>query len=104
MSGRYNAPLGVQANAWSNATTGAGATSGALDTFNCPFVSAFGAVDGATTITLQYSQDGTHYYDGPSQTLTGAGDFRIDVLCAARYVRLKSSANVTATATLAAKG
>lgn len=103
MSGIRNNPLGVHANAWNNAATASG-TSTALDTGGYPFVSAFGASDGAVTITLQYSMDGTNYYGGPTQVLSGAGDFRIDATCAARFVRLKSSAAVTCTATLAAKG
>lgn len=101
---RFVPPLGVHANAWSAAATGVAGVSSALDTYSSPFVSAFGASSGAATFTIQYSQDGTNYYDGPSQVLSGAGDFRIDATCGARYVRLKSSANVTVTATISAKG
>lgn len=104
MSGIRNNPLGTHANAWSAATTGANGTSTSLDTGGYPFVSAFGNSSGATTITVQYSQDDTNYYDGATQVLGGAGNFRIDVTCAARFVRLKSSNSVTATATIAAKG
>jgi hypothetical protein len=100
---RHVAPLGTHANAWSNASTGAGGTSAVLDTYSSPFVSAFGNSSGAATFTLQYSQDGTNFYDGPTQVLAGSGNFRIDATCAARFVRLKSSADVTATATLSAK-
>lgn len=100
---RQISPLGTHANAWDAAATGAGGVSAALDTWSCPFVSAFGNASGASTITVQYSQDGSNYYDGPAQVLSGAGNFRIDATCGARYVRLKSSANVTVTATLSAK-
>lgn len=102
MSHRFDTPQGVHANAWDNAATASG-TSAVFDTHSSPYVSAFGISDGAVTITLQYSMDGTNFYSGPSQVLAGAGDFRIDATCAARYVRLKSSAAVTVTATLAAK-
>lgn len=71
--------------------------------WNCPFVSAFGNSSGAATLTLQYSMDGTNYYDGPAQTLSGSGNFRIDATTGARFVRLKSSASVTLTATICAK-
>lgn len=101
---RLRVPIGVHGNAWTAATTGAGGFSAALDTLCAPFVTAFGAVSGATTITLQASQDGTNYYDTQvTQVLAGAADFAVSATVAARYVRLKSSASVTATATLSAK-
>jgi hypothetical protein len=74
-----------------------------VDTWSCPFVSGFGNASAATTVTLQYSMDGTHFYAGPSTTLSGSGDFHIDSTTAARYLRLLSSAAATITATLAAK-
>jgi hypothetical protein len=103
MSYRHAPPLGVHANAWSAAATGVNGTSTAFDSWSLSTVSAFGNVSGATTVTLQYSADGTNYYDGPTQVLAGAGDFRIDAFAACRYVRLKSSNNVTATGTIQAK-
>jgi hypothetical protein len=102
-AGRNVAPLGVHANAWNAASVGANGTSAALDTWSCPYVSAFGNASAATTLTLQYSMDGSNFYAGPSVTLSGAGDFRLDATCAARFVRLLSSAAATITATLAAK-
>lgn len=96
--------LGAHANAWNAAVTGVNGTSTALQIGAAMFVSAFGNASAATTITLQYSQDGTNYYDGPTQVLGGAGNFRIDATMGCEYARLKSSASVTATATLAAKG
>lgn len=102
-AGRNVSPIGVHANAWKAAAVAANGTSAALDTWSCPFVSAFGNAGAATTITLQYSMDGNNFYAGPSVTLSGAGDFHIDATCAARFVRLLSSAAATLTATLAAK-
>lgn len=102
--GRNVAPIGVHANIWSNVSTGTSTSTNYVDTWNCPFVSAFGHVGGAATITVQYSMDGVNFYDGPTQVLGSGIDFRIDCTCAARYVALKSSANVTATGTVAAKG
>jgi hypothetical protein len=98
------APAGAHANAWSAAAVGINGTSTALDTDYLPFVTAFGNSSAAATITLQVSQDNTNYYDGPTQVLAGAGNFCINATVGARYVRLKSSAAATITATLAAKG
>lgn len=101
---RERVPIGVQANAWDAATTGAGGTSSALDTRCAPFVTAFGNSSGATTITIQVSQDNSNWYDSQStQVLSGSGNFCIHATVAARFVRLKSSASVTATATISAK-
>ena len=102
-AGRNVSPIGVHGNAWNAASVGANGTSAVLDTWSCPYVSAFGNAGAATTLTLQYSMDGTHFYAGPSVTLSGSGDFRIDAASAARYLRLLSSAAATITATLAAK-
>lgn len=103
MTQRFGQGLGVQANAWSNATTGANTNSNSLDIWGNPFVSAFGHVSGATTITLMYSQDNTNWYAGPTVVLAGAADFKIDATTGARYVALQSTNSVTATATLTAK-
>ncbi len=102
-SGRNVSPIGVQGNAWSAAAVGANGTSAVVDAWSCPYVSAFGNAGAATTLTLQYSLDGTNFYAGPSVTLAGAGDFHIDATTAARYLRLLSSAAATITATIAAK-
>lgn len=93
---------GTHANAWSAAAVAAGGISASLDTQSTSTVSAFGNVNAATTITLQVSQNNTNWYDtGHSQVLAGSGDFALTVTIGARYVRLKSSAAVTITATLA---
>ncbi len=96
--------VGAHANAWDAVAVAANGTSASLDVTNAPFVSAFGNASAATTITLQYSQDGTNWYDGPTVTLGAAGNFRIDATVGATNVRLKSSAAATITATIAGKG
>lgn len=105
MSGqRQRMPIGVHANAWSAASTGAGGFSSSVDTWCAQAVTAFGNASGATTITLQVSQDGTNWYDSQiNQVLSGAGNFCLNATVGARFVRLKSSADVTATATISAK-
>lgn len=103
-AGRLVPPIGNQGNAWNAAATGAGGNSNAVQVYDSPWVSVFGHVDGATTLTVCYSHDGvTWYASGNKATTTGAGDFSIDFTTAAQWIRLQSSANVTATATVAAK-
>jgi hypothetical protein len=94
--------VGTQANAWSAASTGAGGTSTAVDCQYAAHVTVFGNTSGASTITIQFSQDNTNFYDSET-TIAANGNFGKSVTAGARYVRLKSSADVTATATIAAK-
>ncbi len=102
-AGRNVSPIGVQGNAWNAAAVASGGTSAVVDTWSCPYVSAFGNAGAATTLTLRYSLDGSNFYAGPSVTLSGAGDFHIDATTAARYLQLLSSSAATLTATIAAK-
>lgn len=71
-----------------------------------PYVSAFGnsSAPGGTTITLQFSQDNTNFYNSQvTQVLSGAGDFAVSATVGARYLRLISSGASTITATIACK-
>lgn len=96
--------LGAINNAWNNELTGAGGASDSLDTLDASQVSAMGDVDGATTLEFEVSQDNVNYYQtGVTVVLVGAGDFHFSLTTAAKYVRLTSSADVTANATLVAK-
>lgn len=94
--------VGTQGNAWSAVAVGAGGTSAAIDTQNCSQLSVFGNVSGATTLTVQFSQDNVNFYDSGTTTAPSA-NFGINVSVGARYIRLKSSAAVTITATIAGK-
>lgn len=97
---------GAHGNGWNNAATGAGGTSGILDARDCRTVQVFGNVSAGTTLTIQLSQDGTNFYDATvpaPQVLGGAGNFAFTFDNAATFVRLKSSAGVTATITLAGR-
>jgi hypothetical protein len=96
--------VGTHANAWDAAAVGVGGVSAAVDAQYAGTVSAFGNVSAATTITVQYSQNNADFYDGAIVVLAGAGTFALDVRPGARYLRLKSSAAVTVTATIAGKG
>lgn len=100
---RNVAPIGVTGNAWPGNSNSAGTASAIIDTFSCPFVSAFGHASGAGTITLQGSMEGINFYNVGSQVLSGAGDFAIHVTSAARFHRLLTSATLTLTGTIAAK-
>ena len=102
MSVQFSQPL--SAVAWNDVATGVATNSGVLDSHNSPFVSAFGHVSGATTITLMVSRDGSNFYAGSTVVLSGAADFCLNAEIGAEYVCLQSSADVTATAYLSAKG
>ena len=93
---------GSHGNAWNAVATGVNGVSTALESVGRPHKSAFGNVSAATTVTLQFSMNGTNFYDGPQVTTVDAADFVFNVTSGAAYIRLKSSANVTATATLSA--
>ena len=96
--------VGAEGNAWAAAVVGANGTSASVDCQYSPFVTAFGNVSANTTITMQFSQDNANFYDGPTTKVTGApANFWISETVGARYVRLKSSAAATITATIAAK-
>lgn len=98
---RYTQPL--TATPWNNVATGVNTPSASLRLYNCIFVSAFGNVSAATTITLALSSDGQNWYAGPNVVLAGAGNFSINAEVGAEYVALQSSANVTATGIISAK-
>lgn len=67
-------------------------------------ISIFGSVNGATTLTAQVSQDNVTFFDTATNVvLGGAGDFHLNFNTAAKYVRLKSSADVTITATISTR-
>lgn len=103
-AGRLVPPLGTHGNIWNDASTGVATNGDVVNTFNSPFVSAFGHVDAASTLTLMLSADGSHFYAGPTVTTSGAGDFYINATVGCQYVTLQSSASVTATASIQAKG
>lgn len=94
--------VGTHNNAWNNVLTGVGGVSTAVDTQNCAHVTVFGNTSAASTITVQFSQDNTNFYDS-EVTISANGNFGKNLTAGARYVRLKSSADVTANATIAAK-
>lgn len=96
---------GTQGNLWNAAVTGAGGNSAVLNLAGTilggtVFASIFGHVSAATTILLQASADNVNFYTVDSITLTAASDFGFtDRTIAASFIRLQSSASVTATAT-----
>lgn len=92
------------ANVWNAVAAGAGdASTNHVNLQHYQLLSAFGNANAATTISLQYSQDGTNWYTAATVVLAGAGDFCFDVNCCAKYARLKTSGAATITATMAAK-
>ena len=103
-------PVGEEGNAWKNEATGAGGDSAIVDISTCTNISIFGAVDAGTNLSCYFSQDGVNFYEAPSITAElpivgdGATDFHVWVSgISARYIRLQSSVDVTATITVAGK-
>lgn len=94
--------IGIHANAWDNVATGAAGKSAVIDLEDTNKVTAFGNTSGATTLTLEVSQDRANWYAHPT-TVAANGNFAQTWEIASRYARLSSSANVTATATIAGK-
>jgi hypothetical protein len=85
---------------WSGSATGAGGVSLAvnLTSKNVKNITFMGNCNGATLLTVQFSSDGTTYYDSQyAFTLSASGDVGFSLACCANYVRVKSSNNVTAT-------
>lgn len=94
---------GTQANAWNAVAVAANGVSASIDTQLAPNISVFGNVGGgATTLTVQFSQDNVNFYDATNSVANG--DFSVSGIYGARYIRLKSSNARTITATIAGKG
>lgn len=84
--------------AWDGlSTTGSNGDSSGFQP-NGPTLSIFGDVDGATTISVWFSNDGSNFYQDVNSFITsGAGDVSLTITTAAQYVRLRSSNDITAT-------
>jgi hypothetical protein len=96
--------VGTHGNAWNAVAVAAGGDSVVIDTQYQPNISVFGNASAATTITAYVSQDGTNFYKTANEVaLSAAGNFHFSFITGARYVRLKSSAAATITATVAGK-
>lgn len=97
-------PIGTTANAWNASVVGANGNSTSVDKSGKSSVTAYGNASAATTISLWVSDNNVTFYNSGAQAvLAGAGDFHINVTTAARYVRLRSSAAATITATIIAQ-
>jgi hypothetical protein len=94
--------VGTQGNAWNAAAVAAAGVSASIDCQYTPNISVFGNVTGgATTLTVQFSQDNVNFYDATNTVANG--DFSLSGVFGARYLRLKSSNARTITATIAGK-
>ena len=93
--------VGGKGNAWNNVATGAGGNSNSVYIAYDWLVNCVGNMSGATTVKAQVSPDNVTWYDaGVSAVLAGASDFNLNFQCALPYVRLSSTNNVTATASI----
>lgn len=84
---------------WSGSATGAGGVSLAIDLSlkNIKNITFMGNCNGATLLTVQFSNDGTTYYDSQyTYTLSASGDVGFNLACCPNYIRVKSSNNITA--------
>jgi hypothetical protein len=84
---------------WSGSATGAGGLSLAVDLTlkNIKNITFIGNCNGGTLLTVQFSNDGTTFYDSQySFTLSASGDVGFSLACCPNHVRVKSSNNVTA--------
>jgi len=85
---------------WLSSVTGVGGVSlnANLSSVNQTNLSFYGNVSATTVLTVQFSQDGTTFYDTQySYSQTGAGDIGFNIQSSPLYVRLKSSNSVNAT-------
>ena len=88
---------------WSNNLTGINGVSlvADLSTVNQTNLTVFGSVNGATQIIVQFSNDGTTFYDSQySYNQSASGDYGFNINSSPKYLRLKSTLSVTAYAFL----
>ena len=103
--------VGAHGNAWNNVATGEDGVSKIFDTGSLPNIAVFGRISDDSNIDLYVSADGTNFYKcmALSEKLPGnsggstAVDFHVYFTSGARFIRLKSSVDVTATITISAK-
>ena len=107
--------IGKEGNAWDDEQTGENGVSAVADTKNLPHISIMGVVDAATDLSFEASQDGTTFYfckiisddispqKPPGQQADFPAEFHIFPSVGGRYIRIRSSEDVTATVTIAGK-
>jgi hypothetical protein len=86
---------------WSNNLTGVNGVSliANLSNVNQSNLTIFGSVNGATSIVVQFSNDGTNFYDSQySYVQSASGNWGFSINACPLYLRLKSTSSVTATA------
>lgn len=95
---------GKHGNLWNEAQVAAGGLSAPVDISMTLYQQVFGSASAATNIDILVSQDGEHWYVHQTIALEDAADFSASLQLAARWLRLRSSAAATITATCARKG
>jgi len=86
---------------WSNNVTGVNGVSLVANLSNVvqTNLTIFGSVDGATNLVVQFSNDGTNFYDSQySYVQSASGNWGFSINACPLYLRLKSTSSVTATA------
>jgi hypothetical protein len=92
---------------WDAATVVAGGSSNVANLTNSKFttITIYGTVDIPCTLTIQFSQDNTAFYNSQysfTVTSVGGADFGASIACSASYVRLKRTDSGVSPATVSA--
>ena len=96
--------IGSHANLWNAAATGINGDSASIDCRYCKTLTATFNTDGATDLTCYVSANDSTFYENDAVKLWAVnGDGCITFDCGMRYVRFRSSAAVTCTASLMGK-
>lgn len=100
---------GDKGNCWNNESTGANGWSKIVDVGHCPHISILGKLSGESTIEFHVSADGVEFNKCNQITgelpgaQVGVTEFHVFHTVGARFMKLKSSNNVTATISIVAK-
>ena len=104
-----NPSLGFQFNAWNGSATGVNGVSNVIDTGDNPHISIILDISEPSDVSFEVSEDGVHFTlcsQITEQLPTQAGgklNAHVFPTIGARYIRLKSSVDVIANATVVAK-
>lgn len=96
--------FGSEGNLWDNVAVSANGTSTAFDACNATMVSIVGNTSTATNLSLELSLDNSNYYSSMWSIPSANGNFHLELNhLGAKWLRLKSSASATITASAGGK-
>ena len=94
---------GTHGNAWNGVLTGVNGFSALIDCEHQAFISILVAVDVDTSIRVLVSQNGANFHLLDTYSVSAGTAIANGYTIGARYIKLQSTLNVTATATIASK-